>query len=498
MSGKIIIVGLGSGTEEQLSLGTFRKLKDSNNLFLRTAAHPVVSFLREEGITFKTFDGLYDSNTEYPRVYEEIALQLVKMAEEGSEVVYAVPGNPMVAEKSVQLLIEKGKSLSIGVEVLGGESFLDTLFSRLQIDPIEGFLFFNGETLKAADLNPGKDIVIAQVYDKWIASDVKLTLMEVYPDDMPIWIAANLGTDQEQIKEVLLFELDHHQSDFHHLSSLYIKKAQNDNIFHRQFQRLVETVEILRSPNGCPWDRAQTHQSIRQNLIEETYELLETIDEQDMNHMIEELGDVMLQVILHSQIAREEGFFDIADVVQSLNQKLIRRHPHVFGGEKADKASEALEYWENSKKKEKKENNSDDSVLAGIPKDLPAILKAYKLQKKAAKVNFDWEKIEQVYSKIEEELKELQESSEREQIDELGDVLFAVVNLARFLKLDPEMALEKTNKKFIKRFNYIEKKLKENGISLADATLELMDSYWNEAKRVLAEAPSEHNDHIST
>lgn len=485
MNEKIIIIGLGSGNEEQLSLGAYKLLKSSDHLYLRTKIHPVVSFLDQEGINYKTFDDLYDTNQEYDQVYQKIATYLLEEVKRVDSIVYAVPGHPMVAEKSVQYLLELGKAKGIEIEVKGGESFLDTLFSSLHIDPIDGFIFLNGETITRNDLDPSKNIVIGQVYNQFVASDVKLTLLELYPEEMTIWIVSNLGMgSKEIIKPISLYELDHKPEDFHHLSSVFVPMTEDEQVQQKTFSRLVEIVQTLRGPNGCPWDKEQTHQSIRKYLIEEAYELLETIDELDMDHMIEELGDVLLQVMLHAQIGDDEGYFNIYDVIMQLNQKLVRRHPHVFGDEKAEKAEEVLKRWNKIKEQEKeKQGVIHSSILQGIPKDLPAILRAYKLQKKAASVGFDWPTIEQVYQKIAEEIDELKEANGESAKDELGDVMFAVVNLARFMKIDPEEALEKTNRKFMKRFFYIEQKLKEKGIQIEHASLEIMDQYWEEAKK---------------
>lgn len=484
MTGKIIIVGLGSGNENSLSLGIYKLLKSSENIFLRTRVHPIVDFLLEEEICFNTFDYLYDQSFEYEAVYQEIAVSLINEAKLGKTLVYAVPGHPTVAEKSVKNLIAAGKKEKIEIEVLGGESFLDTFFSRLNIDPIDGFLFLNGEAVTRDDIMPSKNILIGQVYNRYIASDLKLSLMEIYPDETPVWLVANLGIDgQEIIKELPLYELDYEEKDFHHLSSLFIPASVSEQGEKRQFYKLVETVKILRSPNGCPWDREQTHRSIRKNLIEETYELLDAIDAMDIDNMIEELGDVFLQVLFHSEIAEEEGYFNIYDVIEQLNLKLLRRHPHVFGNESAQGAEEALDFW-NKTKSEEKENmdGTEASILDGIPKELSTILKAYKLQKKAAKVNFDWTRVEDVYSKIEEELAEVKAAKGEEQLREIGDLLFAIINLARFLGHDPEEALALTNKKFIQRFKYIEESFNKKGILFENASLELMEKYWNEAK----------------
>lgn len=486
MLGSITIIGLGSGSEEQLSLGVLKILKESDSIYLRTKVHPVTMFLNKEKITYRTFDYLYDSHNQYEDVYQNIASILIQKAIAGESIIYAVPGNPMVAEKSVRNLIKQGEEKNINIEILGGESFLDTLFSRLKIDPIDGFLVLNGESIKRSDLNPYKNTIICQVYNQLIASDIKLTLMELYPEEMPITIVSNLGVlEEEMIKQVALFELDRNPRDFHHLSTLFIPITFNNKSLNRDFSRLIELVKVLRGPNGCPWDKAQTHKSIRKNMIEEAYELVETIDTLDLNHMVEELGDVLLQVMLHSQIAEEDGFFNIYDVLEELNNKLIRRHPHVFGEERAEQANEALIHWEKIKQQEKEDKGTNLlSQLDGIPKDLGEIYKAYKLQKKAAHVGFDWTRIEDVYAKIEEELVEVKCADKNQLKEEIGDLLFAVVNLSRFLKIDPEEALSITNRKFVKRFCHIENQLKENNILIDEAPLELMELYWNEAKAI--------------
>jgi len=246
-------------------------------------------------------------------------------------------------------------------------------------------------------------------------------------------------------------------------------------------------VEILRSPNGCPWDREQTHASIRKNLIEETYEVLETIDDDDPAAMCEELGDLLLQIMLHSQMEAETGAFDIYDVIAELNEKLIRRHPHVFGERDASDAEDALRNWNAVKAEEKRSKGIDVerlSALAGVPRDLPGLMKAYKLQKKAAQVGFDWDRVEDVYAKIEEELSELKSAAEDERSEELGDLLFAIVNLARFMRIDPEEALAGANRKFVFRFRHIEERLREAGRSWDDTNLQEMESWWQEAKKL--------------
>ena len=250
------------------------------------------------------------------------------------------------------------------------------------------------------------------------------------------------------------------------------------------FDDLVEIMRKLRSPEGCPWDREQTHESLVPYLIEETYEVVDAITKRDYENLREELGDLLLQVVFHSQIASEEGKFTIDDVVDGICKKLIFRHPHVFGDRDDIKTSEdVLEKWEEFKKKEGKKR---ESLLDGIPESLPALDYALKLQKRAAKVGFDWKDFEGIKEKLLEEIEEVEESyrkGNREKIEEeVGDLLFMVVNLARALNVNPEIALRKANQKFVRRFSYIEKKAREKGKSLEEMSLEEMEELWQEAK----------------
>ncbi|MBM3262036.1 MAG: nucleoside triphosphate pyrophosphohydrolase [candidate division Zixibacteria bacterium] len=253
----------------------------------------------------------------------------------------------------------------------------------------------------------------------------------------------------------------------------------------RSVDRLVEIMAALRSETGCPWDREQTHQTLRPYLIEEAYEVLDAIETGDDGAFCEELGDLLLQVVFHAQIAEEAQRFDLDAVADRIVDKLIRRHPHVFGDVKADTASEVLENWEKIKRAEK--SGVDGSILDGVPGHLPALLQAYRIQEKAERVNFDWTRVEDVIRKVREEFDELDEAvgrGDRTRLEEeFGDLLFSMVNLARHVRVTPEDALRKSNRKFIDRFRYIEKTLRLNGESLEDASFERLDALWEEAKR---------------
>lgn len=250
------------------------------------------------------------------------------------------------------------------------------------------------------------------------------------------------------------------------------------------FQKLVDIMARLRSENGCPWDKVQTSESIKPYLIEETYEVIEAIDEKDPAKMKEELGDLLLQVVFHAQIAKDRGEFDINDVIDKISDKMVSRHPHVFGDAKFETPEEVTKQWQDRKKEEGK---LKDSALEGVPKELPSLLRAHRLQSRAAKVGFDWAKVEDVFGKLDEELKEFKEALEKkdkkEIEDELGDIFFVLVNISRFIGVNAEEALRKTISKFISRFRYIEMKAADEGRQLADMTLEEMDALWDEAKQ---------------
>ncbi|MEW6196282.1 MAG: nucleoside triphosphate pyrophosphohydrolase [Bacteroidota bacterium] len=248
----------------------------------------------------------------------------------------------------------------------------------------------------------------------------------------------------------------------------------------QKFQELYEV--MLRLRKECPWDKEQTHDSIKAATLEETHELIEAIDERDYNEMKSELGDLLLHILFHSVIAAEEKNFDINEVIDTIKEKLIRRHPHVFGDVKVNGTKEILKNWEEIKLAEGR-----NSVLEGVPKNLPGLARAFRLQEKAAKVGFDWEKKEDVWKKVIEEIEEMHQSEkngEQKKLEqELGDVFFAMTNYARFLGINPENALRYTNEKFISRFQYVEKKINESGKKLSDSSLQEMDKYWEESKK---------------
>jgi tetrapyrrole methylase family protein / MazG family protein len=484
MTFTLSIIGLGAGDLDQLPLGVYKVLKQEKHLFLRTKEHPVVAELEREGLRFQSFDSVYEKHDQFEDVYEEITETLLAEAKKGP-VTYAVPGHPLIAERTVQLLLERGPERDTKIEIGGGQSFLDAMFQALAIDPIDGFQLLDGTSLSKDLLLLNSHTIIGQVYDAFVASEVKLTLMEKLPDEYEVFIVTAAGSRDEVIRKVPLYELDR-EMELSNLTSVYVPPVKEEQILYKDFHKLRGIISELRGPNGCPWDKKQTHESLKKYLIEEAYELIEAIDNDDFDHMIEELGDVLLQVMLHAQIGEDEGYFSIDDVIEGLSSKMIRRHPHVFGDKKAENEEEVMKNWQEIKEQEK--GGTAKSLLEGAGKGLPNLLKAFELQKEAAKVGFDWKMAAPILDKVKEEIDELsseiQENGGQENIKlEYGDLLFALVNFARHYEINPEEALFKANQKFMRRFAYIEQRAAENGKAVSSYSLDELDAYWDEAKK---------------
>ena len=481
MTAKIEVIGLGAGDIDQLPLGIYRKLTERKiPTYVRTLDHPVLEALKEENVNFTSFDAVYEEYDQFEQVYHAIVTQLIEAATKTGVILYAVPGHPMLAEKTVQLLLEQNE---IEVEIIGGQSYLDALFASLKIDPIEGFQFLDGTNFQRNQINYQNHVIFCQVYDGFIASEVKLTLLEDLPPEHPVTIADAVGSNQEKIQTIPLVELDQ-SVVLSNLTSIYVAPASSAQLNH-QFFRLREVISELRGPNGCPWDKKQTHLTLRKYLIEEAYELIDAINQEDDDGIIDELGDVLLQVMLHSQIGENSGYFTIDEVIQTITEKMIRRHPHVFGTVEVNDEQDVLMNWDKIKAAEKGKRKAE-SLLDRVPDAASPLIRAEGLQKQAAKVGFDWTDPADIWDKVEEELSEIkvavQNGTVTEIEEEFGDVVFAIVNLARYYKINSEIALEKTNQKFIRRFHYIEDQTKVKRMKLENMSLESLDQLWNEAK----------------
>ena len=481
---QLTVIGLGAADFDQLQMGVYKQLKQAKKLYVRTEDHPVLHDLKEEGVVFSSFDYVYEKHDTFAPVYKEIATLLIQAAKE-EPVMYAVPGHPLVAEQTVQHLIEAANEGQVYLKIEGGQSFLDPIFGALKIDPIEGFQLLDGTSMSMHDINMRQHILIAQVYDAFSASEVKLTLMEKYRDDYPVTIVTAAGSAQEKLTTVPLYELDH-VAELNNLTTVYVPPVTSDEEALRDWTTFRKIIATLRGPNGCPWDQKQTHESLKKYLLEEAHEFLAAVDAGDDYAMIEELGDVLLQVFLHAQIGEDNGYFNLEEVLASISEKMIRRHPHVFGDVSVEDADEVVANWEDIKRAEK--GQAEERLLDGEYRAESSLQTAYNYQKKAAKVGFDWPDVEDAWAKFIEEMKEFQhemtEGSSATRLDEFGDVLFTLVNVARFYKISPEEAMLHANEKFARRFGYIEQQVKASGKDFATFTLEELDSFWNEAKRI--------------
>ncbi|HWL12843.1 MAG TPA: nucleoside triphosphate pyrophosphohydrolase [Ureibacillus sp.] len=479
---KLTVIGLGAAELSQLQMGIYKKLKSAQKIYVRTMDHPVISELQEEGIVFESFDAIYEKHDTFQPVYEEITARLIEKVQT-EPVMYAVPGHPLVAEQTIQLLIKAENEGEIDLKIEGGQSFLDPIFGALKIDPIEGFQLLDGTSFSIHDLNMRGHVLIAQVYDAFSASEVKLTLMEKYRDDYPVTIVTAAGSSFESLTTVPLYELDQ-SMDINNLTTIYVPPVEDDLAALRDWTTFRRIIAELRGPNGCPWDQKQTHESLKKYLLEEAHEFLAAIDDEDDFGMVEELGDVLLQVFLHAQIGEDNGYFNLEEVLASISEKMIRRHPHVFGDVSVENAEEVVTNWDAIKKEEKGEQAG--SLLKGEYRASSSLQTSYNYQKKAASVGFDWPNAEDAWDKFLEEWSEFKEEvtmgTSASRLDEFGDVLFTIVNIARFYKISPEEAMIHANEKFARRFRFVEKKVIESGRAFSEFTLEQLDAFWNEAK----------------
>ncbi|MBN1287004.1 MAG: nucleoside triphosphate pyrophosphohydrolase [Anaerolineae bacterium] len=482
----ITIVGLGPGDPGMLTRRAWETLSTAGAVYLRTARHPTVDTL-PGAITGHSFDSLYEEADDFASLYEAIARRIVELGRRPEGVVYAVPGHPLVGEATVARIRALAEVDGIPVEIVPGLSFIEPVLDALNLDGLGGLQVLDAVEVAALHhppINPDAPALLAQLYSQAVASDTKLVLMNQYPEEHPVALVHGAGTPGVIVEHVPLYEIDR-SPHLAHLTTLYVAPLARTG----SFEAFQETVAHLRDPeHGCPWDAKQTHQSLRRTLLEETYEVLEAIDAGDPAAMREEFGDLLLQIVLHSQIATDEGEWRMADVIADINEKIIRRHPHVWGDTTVNDSEDVKVNWEQIKKKEREDKGNDKvSVLDGVPMAVPALYQAFRYQERAGHVGFDWEKIEDVLAKVREELAEVEAAGSPEALQaEVGDLLFAVVNWARWLGVLPESALRETNQRFRRRFQYIEEAARRQRRSVNELSLAEMDALWEEAKAALS------------
>jgi tetrapyrrole methylase family protein/MazG family protein len=481
---RVVVVGLGPGGAEHITVETTQAIERIANRFLRTARHPSAHLVPAA----TSLDELYETAERFDDVYAEIVERLVAAALQHGEVLYAVPGSPLVLERSVRRLLDDAR---VECDVRPAMSFLDVAWARLGIDPVEaGVRVVDGHVFAEAAAGISGAVLVAHTHANWVLSEIKLSIDDPSggADAMPVVLLQGLGTPDEQVVHTTWSEIDR-TIEADHLTSLYIPSLGTPVADgYVRFHQLARTLR-----ERCPWDIEQTHRSLLPYLIEESYEVVDAIEQLDTDDpqtdeaLIEELGDLLYQIEFHATIAEQEGRFTIADVTRGVHDKLVRRHPHVFGdasGElvAVDGTDEVLSNWDAIKRAEKQRTGAFD----GVPHSLPALAYAHTLQRKAAKLGFDWPDVDGALPKIAEEAAEIVDAraggDADEVADEVGDLLFAVVNVARHLGVEPELALRAASNKFRARFEAVEALARQRSIDLQAADLAALDALWEEVK----------------
>jgi tetrapyrrole methylase family protein/MazG family protein len=474
---------LGPGGAELLTRQAWQALEAGRELYLRTRRHPAVAELPPH-LALHSFDDLYENGQPLEAVYAQIFEQVLALGRRPQGVLYAVPGHPFVAEATASEVVRRARAEGLPVRVIDGLSFLEPVFTALGIDPYPNLALIDGLELAAAHMPnfpPSAPALIAQLHSSLVAAEIKLTLAKVYPKEHPVRLVHAAGTPQQVIEDLTLYEIDH-SPHIGPLTSLYLPPLGVETAF----EAFQEVVARLRAPDGCPWDREQTHRSLRGDLMEEAYEVLSALDAGDVAGMREELGDLLLLILLHTQIAMDDGEFTMADVLRGIHTKIVYRHPHVFGDVAVHDAGDVLQNWERLKAQERQvAGKTEAGLLDGLPAALPALAQAAQYQKRSARVGFDWPDVKGPLDKLAEEIEEVRQSHGAQTADEIGDLLFSVVNLARWYKVDPESALRETNLRFKRRFGYVEAAARAASRPLTDYSLEELDALWEEGKHEL-------------
>jgi len=478
----ITLLGLGPGDPSQLTREAWDVLAASREVWLRTRQHPAVGGLPASTM-LHSFDDLYENGAAFDEVYAAISARVLELGRRPEGMVYAVPGHPFVAESTGPAIARRARDEGLAVRIVEGISFLEPTFSALGLDPYPQLTLFDALTLGQAHtpaFAPELPVLVAQIYSRLVAGEVKATLNTIYPDHHPVQLVHAAGTRDQLVEQLALYEIDRSEH-IGMLTSLYLPPLGQGT----SFESFQEIVAHLRAPNGCPWDRAQTHESLRTHLLEESYEVIQAIDSGQADSMREEFGDLLLQVVLHSQIASEAGDFTINDVIKGIHDKIIGRHPHVFGDLKLKDVDGVLQNWEKLKEAERMARGQmDRGLLDGVPLALPALSQAQEYQERAARVGFDWPGVEGVLDKITEEIQEIRQAANPAELSaELGDLFFSLVNLARWRKVDAESALRGANARFRQRFGYVERGAQERGRGLSSLSLAEMEALWQAAKK---------------
>lgn len=454
-----------------LTLAQQQVIAKASSLCLQTERHPSADAVRLYNGAFHTMDDLFESSEDFDALNEAIAQRLC----ENAPCVYVATGS--IQNSQLPVIREAAKRSNIDISVLPYLSAGDVAFPAHS----------RGNAISAHDLpdqiDPEQNYIVEEIDSVLAAGEAKLYLGEYFPDDWKIHFASIQKDGTYISREISLCDLDR-QRAYDATTIAYVPASDYEARTRHGFDDVMRIIRRLRAPNGCPWDREQTHVSLKNALLEESYELIDAIDEDDDKHICEEMGDVLLQFALHAAIAEEQSAFTARDACTDLVEKLIYRHPHVFGSIRVSGSDEVLKNWDALKMAQRKQTTQTE-VLKSVPKSFPALLRSRKVQKKAADVGFDWTSAKDAFYKIAEETEELRQAMEQGSNieEEMGDLLFAVVNVARLLKLEPEFLLMQATDKFIYRFELMEELALMQGHSLKELPFSEQDKLWDEAKK---------------
>jgi tetrapyrrole methylase family protein/MazG family protein len=456
----ITILGLGPGDPNLITRQVWEVLQDTEEVYLRTSQHAAVASFSAD-LQVKSFDHLYTGSLSPAEITDQIVTQVINLGHRVQGVIYGVPGHPYVAEATVTGIIHQAEVVGLPVRVIEGLSFLGPVLAALGQDFTPHITLVDSHEIAAAyhpTFSPNSPVMVSSLYSRQIVAQVKQTLMSVYPEDHQVHLL-HFSVSMEMkppitplLEHTRLAEID--QSAYLGLlTHLYLPPLSRTS----SFEAFQEIVAHLRALDGCPWDREQTHQSLRSHLLSESYEVLSALDANDPKMLREELGDLLLQIVLHAQIAVEAGEFTMEDVLNGIHTKIVRRHPHVFGDLELTDVQGVLRNWEILKASEREINHDTKGLLDGVPLALPALVQAQEYQERANRVGFHLPELEDIYSRITVELEALRKCNNNgARLEKLGDLVFAITSLACYYQVDIESALREANTRFRARFARIE------------------------------------------
>lgn len=476
----ITIVGMGPGPKKYWNIAALDAVKKADQVFVQSARHPAVALLKEEGIPYSSMDEAYEEASDFDDLCRIIASELLQNARE-QDIVYAAIGQGRQGNASFSVIQDAARRMDIPFSFVPGMDYASCACAEAGVESEACSIAF--QALEENRIDPSRALCICEVDCQITASELKLVLERRYAPEQIVSVVTFDALGAE-VTTIPLYELDR-QEEYSHTTCVVLPRTSMEQRPYYDMADLMDIMAQLRGDGGCPWDREQTHQSLKPHMIEECYEAVGAIEEGDPDDLAEELGDVLLQIALHAQIAKEMGKFDYLDVASGICRKMIRRHPHVFSNVAVQNADEVLDNWDAIKRKEKGVQ-AEESLLKNVGRGLPSMMRAQKLQKKAARVGFDFPNAREASQKVLEELEEALEEQKAEDrlgmAREAGDLLFACVNVVRLLGVDAEEALYQACEKFCRRFFEMENLAKNSGSDLSTMTLAELDALWNQAK----------------